>query len=188
MKYLVVFAIALCVYTANASMSCVQGTNKTAAATACAGGETKCKGPKFSSYTGFVDSAVAFACGACTTSEAETCEDCDTTGCNSILTKTFKCHKYSYNTTTKEFSMTANVKQSCIVKNATAVMCNMPTSGANITTYPEYSATTGMCGPCASSSTGCSNCTTDSCNSPPSSAVRVAVFSTPLLALFFILL
>lgn len=172
------------VYTANCAIKCVQGTNGTAEATACAtASETKCSGPKFVEYTG-LSTGVNYACGACAgETGGVTCQECTgtdtTTGCNKAVDTgaDFKCHKYTYDTETKAFKK-ADALETCKRLKDTAIKCNMPKTNATQTTYTSTSG----CGACktADTETHCEACTTDSCNK--SSAIRVAVLLAPLLA------
>ncbi|KAL5258894.1 hypothetical protein ACHWQZ_G009380 [Mnemiopsis leidyi] len=171
------------VYTANCAIKCVQGTNGTAEATACAtASETKCSGPKFVEYTG-LSTGVNYACGACAGETAGvTCQECtgtdSTTGCNKAVETgaDFKCYNWSYNSTSKAFQM-SNTTTTCKRLKATALVCNMPNGTA---TTANYKRTSG-CGNCTAADTHCEACTKDSCNK--SSALRLAVVFVPLLAL-----
>jgi len=178
MKYLIVLAI--CVYSANATIKCMQGDNKEA--TDCAAADAKiCSQPKFTEFTGLA-TGVNYACGPCAGETKDlTCEECTgkaDAACNTPKTAgaDFKCYAYTYNATSKAFVM-STAAAACKRLEKTAIACNMPKSDATMTTYTLKTG----CGNCTTKDTACESCAKDSCNKA-SGAIRVATLLAPILA------
>lgn len=173
--------LAACLYAADATIKCVQGNTTSSTASDCTDASaTKCSWPKFKEYSGFVDSTVKFACGACAgETKGSTCEECtsnSTVACNTLETGAdFKCHSFTYNTSTKAFVMNANTT-TCKRLKTTTISCNKPNGTATNLTYTDNG-----CGNCTS--THCETCTTDSCNK--SNALRLVALFVPVIAILY---
>lgn len=181
MKYLIV--LALCIYSAHATVKCVQGDGAEAAKDCTDTKETLCSGPKFTEYTGLA-AGVKYACGKCTVEDG--CEQCTSAAdkaCNAVKEAgaDFNCYSYTYNSTSKSFDMSAKTS-ACKRLKDTGISCNMPKKDADEKTYTLKSG----CGNCTKADTSCESCTKDKCNT--SSAIRVAVLFAPLLAVLVNLL
>jgi len=184
MKYLVILAV--CLYATHASkIKCMVGKSGAEKETECAAEDKVCSQPMFVEYTG-LSADVEYKCGACAgETKGKTCSECTgktDAGCNKAAETgaDFMCHKYTYNATSKAFTVHKDTS-TCKRLKATAETCNSPKKDA---TDKTYTSTTG-CGNCTKSDTHCETCTKAKCNS---AAMRVAVPFAALLAVLFTLL
>jgi len=179
MKYVVILALCMIYATHAAKIKCMVGKSGAEKETECASEEEKtCSQPLFVEFTG-LSADVEYKCGACATgTKDKTCSECTgaATACNKAkeLGADFMCHKYTYNSTSKAFTVHKDTS-TCKRLKATGISCNSPKKDA---TDKTYTSTTG-CGNCTKTDTHCETCTKAKCNS---GAMRVAVLFAPLLA------